>query len=160
MLEKITIDERTWAEGNDARRLEWNAAIREMLLPGEAVLREDVNALHVTITEQEVQLEASAEESVVGTIAIPHHELADVIQEYVDVVRQIARADAHGGIARLEALDMAKKATHDKAARLLKRRCRELAIDHPTARRLFTLLLGLKVDTTRLMGVHGHRRVR
>jgi uncharacterized protein (UPF0262 family) len=75
-------------------------------------------------------------------------------------VRELARADVQGGLARLEALDVAKKVTHDKAGRLLQRRCVDLEIDHPTARRLFSLLFALRVDTTRLHGVHGHRRIR
>lgn len=161
MLERIEIDERTWTGGTEARRLEWDAAIREMLMPGEVVIREDVRSLGVTMREQGVVLEGRDEAGQpVVTVEIPHDALGELITEYVDIVRQIAKADAHGGVARLEALDMAKKATHDRAGRLLKRLCRPLAIDHPTARRLFTLLLGLKVDTTRLVGVHGHRRVR
>ena len=55
---------------------------------------------------------------------------------------------------------MAKKVTHDKAGRALKRHLRDLRMDHPTARRLFTLLVSLRVDTTRLTGVYGHRRIR
>ena len=130
MLEKVRIDERTWNEASDARRMEWDAVIREMLVPGEASMRADV------------------------------HALAELVHEYVDVVRELARADVQGGLARLEALDMAKKVTHDKAGRLLQRRCVDLEIDHPTARRLFSLLFALRVDTTRLHGVHGHRRIR
>ena len=161
MLEHIAIDPRTWEGGSDARRLEWEAAIREVLSPGEAVLRDDVVSLGITLGEQGVVLEGrDAEGRTVATVEIPHDALADRIAEYVDIVRQIAKADAHGGVARLEALDMAKKATHDLAGRLLVRLCRPLGLDHPTARRLFTLLLALKVDTTRLVGVHGHRRVR
>jgi hypothetical protein len=64
-----------------------------------------------------------------------------------------------GGVERLEALDMAKKATHDKLARVLKRELRPMGVDHDTARRLFTLLLSIRVDTTRIHGAHGHRRV-
>ncbi len=161
MLERIEIDPRTWAGGTEARRLEWDAAIREMLLPGETVIRDDARVLEVTVGEQGTRLEArDGAGAPVAAVEIPHDALAELVTEYVDIVRQIAKADAHGGIARLEALDMAKKATHDRAGRVLVRLCRPLKIDHATARRLFTLLLGLKVDTTRLVGVHGHRRVR
>ncbi len=161
MLERIKIDERTWSSGTEARRLEWEAAIREMLMPGEVVIRDDVQRLGVTVREHAIVLEGhNDKDAPVVSVEIPHDALGDLVTEYVDIVRQIAKADAHGGVARLEALDMAKKATHDRAGRVLKRLCRPLEIDHPTARRLFTLLLGLKVDTTRLVGVHGHRRIR
>ena len=60
----------------------------------------------------------------------------------------------------MEALDMAKKVTHDRAGRVLKRELRQFGLDFETARRLFTLLLSLRVDTTRLTGIHGHRTIR
>ena len=63
-----------------------------------------------------------------------------------------------GGIEK--ALDMAKKVTHDRVGRLLKRELRGLGFDLETSRRLFTLLLSLRVDTTKLPGVHGHRTIR
>lgn len=161
MLREVTIDERTWSEASEARRREWTQAIRELTTPGEAVLREDGERLAITQTQQAVELvlhDAAGEP--LAEVSIPHDALADLVREYVDTVRAIARADAMGGLKRLEALDMAKRVTHDDAGRFLERRCRPFAIDHPTGRRLFTLLLALKVDTTRLVGVHGHRRVR
>ncbi|MBW2223750.1 MAG: UPF0262 family protein [Deltaproteobacteria bacterium] len=60
----------------------------------------------------------------------------------------------------MEALDMAKKVTHDRAGRVLKRELRDVGFDLETSRRLFTLLLSLRVDTTRLVGIHGHRTIR
>ena len=158
MLERVEIDERTWAEGSEARRLEWMAAIREMLQPQEMRFREDAQVLDVIVTEQAIVLRAKGDTGgILAEVELRHDELADAIREYVDIVRQLSKAS---GVARLEALDMAKKATHDKAGRYLKRRCREMEIDHPTARRLFTLIVGLRVDTTRLVGIHGHRIIR
>ena len=160
-LRQVHIDERTWSEGSEHRRREWIAAIRELTSPGEASLREDGEQLEIAQTQQAVELLLrDAEGELLAEVSIPHDKLGDLVTEYVDIVRQIARADAMGGLKRLEALDMAKRVTHDNAARFLERRCRPFGIDHPTGRRLFTLLLALKVDTTRLVGVHGHRRVR
>jgi len=160
-LREVTIDERTWTEASDARQREWTQAIRELTTPGEAVLREDGERLAITQTQQAVELSLlDGGGALLAEVSIPHDALADLVREYVDTVRAIARADAMGGLKRLEALDMAKRVTHDDAGRFLERRCRPFAIDHPTGRRLFTLLLALKVDTTRLVGVHGHRRVR
>jgi len=53
---------------------------------------------------------------------------------------------------------MAKRVAHNAAARALQQSLASLAPDHPTARRLFTLVLTLFVDTTRLAMVHDHRR--
>ena len=90
-------------------------------------------------------------------VTIPHERLSEHITEYIDIVRQIADAD---GLNQMEALDMAKKVTHDRAGRLLKRELRGVGFDLEASRRLFTLLLSLRVDTTRLVGIHGHRRIR
>ena len=51
---------------------------------------------------------------------------------------------------RLEALDIAKRIIHDEAAETLQARCRLLRPSHPTARRLFTLLVTLRHDTANL----------
>ncbi|MBX3252059.1 MAG: UPF0262 family protein [Myxococcales bacterium] len=160
MLETVTIDPRTWSEASEARRLEWGATIREMLTPGEALLREDAHALYIEVTQQAFHLRLlDAGGGLLAEVSIPHDALADLVHEYVDVVRELARVDV-GGLTRVEALDMAKKVTHDKAGRLVQRRCADFGLDHPTARRLFSLLFAIRVDTTRLHGVHGHRRIR
>jgi uncharacterized protein (UPF0262 family) len=160
-LADVRIDEQTWEEATPERRLEWEANVRELLDAAEQSMREGAAALRVTFTQQHFLLELDdAAGARLAAVELPHDELAEVVREYVDIVRQIASTDGPGGLTRLEALDMAKKVTHDRAGRLLKRRCKDLGLDHPTARRLFTLLLSLRVDTTRLVGVHGHRRIR
>ncbi|MFT5359117.1 MAG: hypothetical protein ACI9KE_006360 [Polyangiales bacterium] len=158
-LMELRIDERTWEGGGESRKLEWQAAIRELVDPIESRYREGIEQLLVTMSEQGFQLTAQLIDEDALIIDIRHDQLETLIHEYVDTVRQIARADLSGGVLRLEALDMAKKVTHDKAGRFLERRCRPLALDHPTARRMFTLLLAMRIDTTRLVGVHGHRRI-
>ena len=160
-LREVVIDERTRAEGSPARQIEWDAAIRELLDPSVLVVREDAHRLAITVTQQRIVLLLTAADGAsLGEIEVPHDRLAKNVQEYIDIVRQLAREDGAGGLARLEALDMAKKVTHDQAARVLERLCRPFAFDHETSRRLFTLLLTLRVDTTRLVGVHSHRRIR
>lgn len=160
-LSEVRIDDRTWAEADEARRLEWVGCIGELLEPGRAVMRNDAHRLDLTVTEQGTLIDLLDEEGRrLAHVQVPRDALADLIAEYVDVVRQLARQEGPGGLARMEALDMAKKVVHDKAGRVVRRHCRELGIDHDTARRLFTLLLSLRVDTTRLVGVHGHRSVK
>lgn len=155
-LQDVRIDERTWQGASESRQMEWTTIIREMLQPGEAEFAQPVETLSLTLTQQSIEVRGGAGGEFTD-ITLPHDKLAPLITEYVDVVRQIAQVEV---IAKLEALDMAKKATHDKAARLVKRLLRPIGPDHPTARRLFTLILALRVDTTRIIGVHGHRRIR
>lgn len=157
-LAAVTIDEQTLEEATKARRIEWEANIREFVARTQERFAEGVALLHITLSEQQFVIEArDAAHHRLSEHTIPHDLLAEHIQEYVDIVRQI---DASEGLSRVEALDMAKKVTHDRAGRTLKRRLRNLEMSHQAARRLFTLLLSIKLDTTKLAGIYGHRRIR
>ena len=156
-LQGVVIDEGTRQRGSEAQREEWNAIVHALLAKGAGLFEEDTT-LHVTVTEQELILEFLEKDGRSrGRVAIAHELLSTHITEYVDIVRQIANAES---INQMEALDMAKKVTHDRAGRLLKRELRDFGFDLEASRRLFTLLLSLRVDTTRLTGIHGHRRIR
>jgi uncharacterized protein (UPF0262 family) len=155
-LNAVVIDERTLQRGSEAQHVEWEALIRELLSSARTKL-EDVATLHVSVTEQGFALDFQTSERQGLGIAIPHELLSEHITEYIDIVRQIAEAD---GLNQMEALDMAKKVTHDRAGRVLKRELRDMGFDLEASRRLFTLLLSLRVDTTRIVGIHGHRTIR
>ncbi|MGB3052804.1 MAG: UPF0262 family protein [Polyangiales bacterium] len=156
-LNAVLIDERTLQRGSEAQQVEWEAIVREFLSKAKSTI-EDAASLHVSVTEQGFVMSFQTDqEQGLGTIAIPHQLLSEHITEYIDIVRQIAEAD---GLNQMEALDMAKKVTHDRAGRVLKRELRDFGFDLETSRRLFTLLLSLRVDTTRIVGIHGHRTIR
>lgn len=160
-LRDIEIDIETFRGADETRQIEWEANIGELLEPGHAVLVPEADVLAIQHTEQHFELTLKdAHGDTVARVTVPHHTLRDGVREYVDIMRQLGGLDQEGGgVERLEALDMAKKATHDKLARVLKRELRPMGVDHDTARRIFTLLLSIRVDTTRLHGVHGHRKI-
>jgi len=156
-LNAVVLDEHTLQRGSQAQHVEWDANIRELLSKAQS-RAEDVATLHVSVTEQRFVLDFRRDDgSELVSISVTHDLLSELITEYIDIVRQIADAD---GVNQMEALDMAKKVTHDRAGRTLKRQLRDVGFDLETSRRLFTLLLSLRVDTTRLVGIHGHRRIR
>lgn len=156
-LDAVVIDERTRSRGSDAQSADWDAASNELLSKANESLDYDAT-LHITMTEQHFALQAiSSDGTPARETTIPHHLLREHITEYLDIVRQISRAH---GVNQMEALDMAKKVTHDRAGRLLKRELRAFDFDHETSRKLFTLLLSLRVDTTTLVGIRGHRSIR
>ena len=156
-LHAVHIDERTLQRGSEAQRVEWDALVRELLSRVKSNI-EEAASLDVSVTEQGFVIGFQTDrQQALGTIVIPHQLLSELITEYIDIVRQIAEAD---GINQMEALDMAKKVTHDRAGRVLKRELRDFGFDLETSRRLFTLLLSLRVDTTRIVGIHGHRTIR
>lgn len=105
----------------------------------------------------ELQLRDAAGASL-AEISIPPEALGDVLNEYLGIVRKLGREDVHGSVFDIEALDMAKKVVHDRAGRMLRRALREFGLDLEAARRLFSLFVSLIVDTTLIVGVHGHHR--
>jgi uncharacterized protein (UPF0262 family) len=156
-LDAVVIDEQTLHRGSEAQRIEWEANVRELLSKAGNCI-EEVKTLHLSVTEQGFVLDFRDDGGrEIGVVAIPHELLSEHVTEYIDIVRQMAGA---AGANQMEALDMAKKVTHDRAGRVLKRQLRGFDFDLESSRRLFTLLLSLRVDTTRLVGIHGHRTVR
>jgi uncharacterized protein (UPF0262 family) len=64
-----------------------------------------------------------------------------LMKDYALVVESYAKAMSEGREARIQAIDMGRRGVHDEGARLLMARLAgKIAIDFPTARRLFTLL--------------------
>jgi uncharacterized protein (UPF0262 family) len=156
-LAEVSIDERMAREASDARRLEWVTLVRELVSACEDTAREDAHTLRITRLERAfglALLDEAGEE--LAFVSVTFEALAEHMDEYVDIVRQISREDASLGVLRLEALDMAKKVVHDRAGRMLKKACREMKLDLEAGRRLFSLLVSLRIDTTRLVGIHGH----
>ncbi len=159
-LEEVRIDDRTWEDADEPRRHEYRLAIGEMLGDQSLSFPEEARSLHVTVGQQTTGLELRGADGSIASVEVPRHAIQQHVTEYVDIVRQLEKAQRFSGSASVEALDMAKKLAHDDAARTLLRICRPLGADHDTCRRIWTLLLALRVDTTRLTGVRGHRPVR
>lgn len=155
-LRAVLLDEVTLARGSDAQRAEWDASARDIIDNGVAQTMADATLL-VRVTEGGFVLDfEGADGGSLGSVQIDQAQLSDHVQEYLDVVTQITDASS---LNQMEALDMAKKVTHDRAGRVLKRALRDFGFDLETSRRLFTLLLSLKVDTTRLPALRAHRKV-
>ena len=157
-LDAVVLPEQAIRDAAEERRIEWEANIREFLALEKGPILEQASELHIEVTEQQYRFELKDENgNTILSKTMPQEVLAQHVVEYVDVVRQLAQAQ---GLNQLEALDMAKKVTHDRAGRTLRRALSDFSIDHITARGLFTLLFSLRIDTTRLTGIHGHRAIR
>ncbi len=159
----IDVDDDTWDGASEARRAEWRLGIAELLrrhvfaFPGDAAAWR----LRLAPSGQALHVEARAETGeTLLDLVVARDVLTKQVNEYVDVVRRLGHDDGSLHPAQLEALDMGKKVIHDAAARALARALPELGADHETYRRLFTLALALRVDTTKLTGIYGHRPVR
>jgi len=70
---------------------------------------------------------------------------ARVVKDYFLVCESYFAAVRSAGPERIEAVDMGRRGMHDEGAALLRERLAgKIALDHKTARRLFTLLCALR----------------
>jgi len=76
--------------------------------------------------------------------------LRPLMAEYMETIVEMSKLVTSPNSPRLEALDIAKRITHDEAGETVVSLLGPLAPDHATARRFFTLLVTLLHDTTRL----------
>jgi len=158
-IRDLRIADDDWDTATPLRRADWRANIDDLVVDGRLVPPYADRYLLVTPRLDATELEFLDDEGVVAArVTLAHAATADELREYLDVIRRMD-AEAHRR-DRLEALDMAKKVVHDKAAVALARAAPGLAEDHRTYRKLFTLLVALRIDTTNLAHARGHGRSR
>jgi uncharacterized protein (UPF0262 family) len=151
-LEELRIDDLTWAKGSTARRHEWRLAIAEVVQEGRFELPDGAAAPSTALLRvgaDELALEAGGGEAAVA-YRLPLAELRPLMAEYMQICEEMGRLSVGAKSPRLEALDIAKRLTHDEAGELVRSALAEMRPDLATARRLFTLLVTLFYDTTRL----------
>ena len=153
----LRIDDRLWESAPDLRRADWRTSIVDLLddakLGGEAE-----HTLHVSADEDGVSLVTFDEGgAVIESRLLARARLAPHVDEYLLIIRKMQSDDASESSTRMQALDMAKKVVHDGGAKTLAAELAGFAPDHETYRRLFTLLLSVVVDVTKL-GAGAHRR--
>lgn len=152
MLTAILLDDAAWTRVGEARHQEWRLAIREIL--DEHVFRVDRDRWLMRVSWTDGTLTMKLEEPGVGVfaeVAVPRGELDPLVKEYADICRELSAMDAGPVDAKkLTVLDQAKRDTHDAAAKLLAAHLAAQGPTHDTARKLFTLLVVLWVDTTQL----------
>ena len=160
-LTELLIDDATWSAGSTARRHEWRLAINEILQEGKFRLPDGQGAARalVTLAPTRVLFDVRAAD---GRL-LSHHELPleavrPLMGEYMETIIEMSKLGVSTNSPRLEALDIAKRITHDEAGETVVTLLGELKPDHGTARRFFTLLVTLLHDTTRLAGPHPLRR--
>jgi uncharacterized protein (UPF0262 family) len=153
-LEDLRIDEALWSAGTAERKHEWRLAISEIVQEGSFDLPDGLppGAIRgeVLLRPGRVVLELRSEGGPPTSHEVPLTELEPLIEEYMQTIREMSKLGVSANSPRLEALDIAKRLTHDEAGELIVRHLARLRPDHATARRVFTLLVTLFHDTTKL----------
>lgn len=153
----LRIDDRLWDHAPQLRRDDWRTSIVD-LLDDTKLGGEDDHTLHVSIADDGVVLVTFDEGgAVVETRIVAHQKLRPHVDEYLLIIRRMQSEHASESSSKMQALDMAKKVVHDGGAKTLAAELDGFAPDHETYRRLFTLLLSVIVDVTKL-GAGAHRR--
>ena len=163
VLTELRLDEPTWSSGTPGRQAEWHLCIDEILSegvfadgPGVEVALRQRGLLTMLPTAVELTLKAPDQEPAVSRI--PVQLLRPLMNEYMETIRQMARLPHGTNSPQLEALDIAKRITHDEAGDLVKSLLPSLRPSHGTARRIFTLLVTVFFDTTRIATAHAQSR--
>jgi uncharacterized protein (UPF0262 family) len=150
-LEQIRIDETTWSAATPERKHEWRLAINEVVeegvfaaeLPGPA-------RAEVSLRPGRVRVQVWCDGTELAVHELRERELKPLVDEYLNTCREMTKIAAGSNSPRLEALDIAKRLTHDEAGELIAAALPSLRPNHATGRRFFTLLITLLHDTTKL----------
>ncbi|MGE5268749.1 MAG: UPF0262 family protein [Thiohalocapsa sp.] len=113
--------------------------------------------LHLAISENRLAMEiASLTNDRQETVVLPLRPFGRLIKDYFLVCESYAKAVQNSNLAQVEAIDMGRRGLHDEGAQLLiDTLAGKVAIDHATARRLFTLICVLHLKAS-AHGLGGH----
>jgi hypothetical protein len=152
-VREIRVIEALWTEASALRRQEWRTLIADLLDGSE--IAPHAERIVVALDGEAIRFTLHGE-SVIEDVAVSHALVGPHIDEYMTIIRRMVEDEVPA--PRLEVLDMAKKVVHDRAARALAEHAPTLARGHEAFRRIFSFVVALHVDTTRLPAAHRHPR--
>ncbi len=157
MLKDLRLDEETWNGAGPDRRREWTVVLSDLIEDGDFGF-EHVEAFGlITSTEEAILFEfLNADGAVFESRSLPRAAVAHAVADYVRVIARLGEASTCRTTSEFEALDMAKRVVHDEGARTVAECVAGLARGLAAHRRVFTLVVSLSVDTTRLPHAYGH----
>jgi uncharacterized protein (UPF0262 family) len=144
-IAEITLDEDTVLRRSPEIEHERAVAIADLLRENcfaPASGREGPFRLHLAIKENRLHLDiCSAADNSRETIVLPLGPFRSIVKDYFILCESYYAATRRAGVAQIEALDVGRRSLHDEGSALLCERLGDkVAIDHDTARRLFTLI--------------------
>jgi uncharacterized protein (UPF0262 family) len=151
-LAKITLDEHSVVRRNADIEHERAVAIFDLLeensfapvagLPGPF-------HLHLSIEDGRLVLDVrDMKSATLEKVTLPLTPFRAVVKDYFLVCESYFNAIKSSSPSRIEAIDMGRRALHNEGSEILRERLADrVAIDHNTARRLFTLLCVLHIKT-------------
>lgn len=103
--------------------------------------------LRLAVQENRLVMEISHEDGAThATHVLSLTPLKRIIRDYFVVCESYYQAIRAASPSQIEAIDMGRRGLHDEGSQVLKERLNgKIAVDHDTARRLFTLICALHV---------------
>lgn len=147
-LASVTLDEASLGHGSPDVEHERKVAIYDLIEDNVFVPAGGTGgpyALHISLVDQKLALKIrpqAGQESLTHLLSLsPFRRL---LKDYFMVCESYRSAIRTQSPAQIEAIDMGRRGLHDEGAELLRERLKgKIDIDHPTARRLFTLIAAL-----------------
>ena len=141
----ITLDERTVVRRSAAIEHERAIAITDLLKENRFALESGRCGpfhVHLAVEENRLLMEIRTQaDGTSETIVLPLAPFRRIVKDYFLVCESYYDAIRGKRLAQVEAIDVGRRSLHDEGSALLTERLAgKVAIDHDTARRLFTLI--------------------
>ena len=152
-IAEITLDERTVIRRSPEIERERATAIADLVhanhfSPSSGLV--GPFRVHLATSEGRLALEIVAlGDAARETVALPLRSFSRIVKDYFLVCESHSKAVRNANLAQVEAIDMGRRGLHDEGADLLiDRLAGKVAIDHDTARRIFTLICVLHLKAS------------
>ena len=150
----IRIDDELHKSASNQRKADWSVLLGELELAEELWPARSCSSVVFGRDDAGVRVRFVSDAGV-DVITLAKSEIEAELNEYLAVILRLEEEDIP--MARLEALDMAKRVVHDQAAKRLAELWPDLSPSLETRRRAWSLVVAVLIDTTgRRMG-HGYR---
>jgi uncharacterized protein (UPF0262 family) len=140
----LTLDERTVVRRNPEIEHERAVAIADLLKDNRFAPVSGLEgpfSLHLAVEENRLVMEIAGAEGGNESIVLPLAPFRRIVKDYFLVCESYYQAIRGRGLEQVEAIDIGRRSLHDEGSSLLSERLAgKVAIDHDTARRLFTLI--------------------
>ncbi|HUB95942.1 MAG TPA: UPF0262 family protein [Stellaceae bacterium] len=149
-IAQITLDERTVVRRNEDIEHERAVAIADLLHENSFAPmsgRKGPFHLHLAIEESRLALDIRDDKDrPIERVLLPLSAFRGIVKDYFLICESYYTAVRQANPARIEAIDMGRRALHDEGSELLRDQLGErVTVDFSTARRLFTLLCVLHI---------------
>ena len=144
-IAEITLDERTVVRRSPEIERERAAAIADLVHSNHFSPASGLVGpfhVHLATSDGRLAIEVAAQgDGRRETVTLPLRAFARIVKDYFLVCESYAKAVQGANLALVEAIDMGRRGLHDEGAGLLTDSLAgKIALDHDTARRLFTLI--------------------